>query len=337
MPSNAGLAEDARGDVSPAHATGPSSLLQEALEGLRSEQPTLPAKLFYDEAGSRIYDEITALEEYYPYAAEVDVLTSHGPDIARAVGPGRFVVEYGAGSSVKTRLLLDALHDCAGIVLVDISGEHLEAAAAGLARRYPGLPVEPVCADFSQPLELPERAARAADRVAFFPGSTIGNFDPPDAVALLAGIRELVGSGGHLLVGVDIPKDRATLELAYDDPSGVTARFNLNMLTHVNRLFDGDFDVASFEHEARWNEAQSRIEMHLRCRRNLQVTVGGERFAFAGEQTIRTECSYKFSPEVFRALGREAGFEPVTAWFDAARRYTVHLLRAGRARARAGG
>ena len=303
-------------------------LLREILDGLRAEQPTLPCKLFYDEHGSQLYEQITALDEYYPYRAEVEILERHGPAIARALGEGALVVEYGSGSSVKTRLLLDCLPDCAGYVPIDISGEHLARAARSIAEHYPGLHVEHLCADFTEPVRLPAHFAVQRRRVAFFPGSTIGNFDPPAATRLLRNIRDLVGAGGRLLVGVDIPKDRATLERAYDDPHGVTARFNRNILTHINRLFGADFDPDCFRHEAIWNPQRSRVEMHLRCIRDHDATLAGERIAFSRGQSIWTESSHKYSPERFQEICAAADFAAETVWFDDRERYSLHLMRA---------
>lgn len=305
------------------------SLLEEVLDGLTSPQPTLPCKLFYDELGSQLYERITALEEYYPYAAEVEILQRHGPAIAAAAGEGSLVVEYGSGSSAKTRLLLDALRACTGYVAIDISREHLQAAAETIARHYPALAVEAVCADFTGPVTLPARFAGHGQRLAFFPGSTIGNFDPPAAARLLASIRRVAGDGGRLLIGVDLPKDRATLERAYDDAEGVTAQFNLNILDHVNRLFDGNLDPGCFAHEAHWNESESRVEMHLRCVRDHEAAVAGTRIRFARGQSIWTESSYKHTPERFHAIGARAGFVPEAVWFDERRRYSLHLMRGG--------
>jgi dimethylhistidine N-methyltransferase len=303
-------------------------LLREVLDGLRAGQPTLPCKLFYDEYGSQLYEQITALDEYYPFRAEVEILERYGPAIARALGEGVLVVEYGSGSSVKTRLLLDCLHACAGYLPIDISREHLAQAARGIARHYPDLPVEHLCADFTEPLRLPAHFTAQRRRVAFFPGSTIGNFDPPAATRLLRNIRDLVGAGGRLLVGVDIPKDRATLERAYDDPHGVTARFNRNILTHINRLFGADFDPDCFHHEAIWNPQRSRVEMHLRCIRDHDATLAGERIAFRRGQSIWTESSHKYPPERFQEICAMAGFAAETVWFDDRERYTLHLMRA---------
>lgn len=315
-------------DSSTAPAAAREPLLQEVLDGLLAPQPTLPCKLFYDERGSQLYDRITELEEYYPFAAEVEILERHGAAIAAALGAAPLVVEYGSGSSVKTRLLLDALADCAGYVPIDISREHLLAAAADIARRYPGLVVEPVCADFTGPVALPARFAAHANRIAFFPGSTIGNFAPPQARELLGHLRRLAGDAGKALIGVDLPKDRGTLERAYDDREGITAAFNLNILAHVNRLFGADFDPGCFRHEARWNEAESRVEMHLRCERDHEVTLRGTRIRFARGQTIWTESSYKHTPQRFHAICEGAGLAPVEVWMDARRRYSLHLLRA---------
>jgi dimethylhistidine N-methyltransferase len=300
------------------------------LAGLAAAPRTLPCKLFYDEEGSKLYERITELEVYYPFRAEIEILRSHGADITAAVGPGALVVEYGSGSSAKTRLLLDALQRPSAYVPIDISREHLLASAETLSRRYPGLPVIPLCADFTATVALPVEADPSAPRLAFFPGSTIGNFEPAQAVRLLARIRDLVGDGGRLLIGVDLPKDRATLELAYDDPEGVTAAFNRNILMHVNRRFGADFDPRRFAHEARWNAVASRVEMHLRCLEDHAVTVGGERFELVRGETLWTESSHKHAPERFRELAAQAGFGGGSVWLDGQRRYSLHLLDASR-------
>ena len=304
------------------------ALLREVLSGLQSTIPTLPCKLFYDERGSQLYEQITELAEYYPYAAEMQILEGQGPDIAKRLGEAPVVVEYGSGSSVKTRLLLDALAGCSGYMPIDISKAHLLTAAQRLRQDYRELAVEPLHADFTEPVSLPPHFEDADNRVAFFPGSTIGNFNPDEATGLLRNIRDTLGDGGQLLIGVDIPKDRAALELAYDDPAGVTAAFNLNILNHVNRLLDADFDPDGFRHEAIWNKSESRIEMHLRCTRSHQVAVAGTILNFDAGQSIRTECSYKYAPEQLQAIGRQAGLQPETVWFDDLRRYSMHLLRA---------
>jgi len=305
-----------------------SALLAEILAGLRASPRTLPCKLFYDDEGSRLYEQITELEEYYPFRAESEILDTHGAAIADEVGSRVLVVEYGSGSSVKTCLLLDHLDKPAGYVPIDISREHLFASAEALAARYRRIEVIPLHADFTGDVELPEQADRRARRLAFFPGSTIGNFEPAAAERLLSRIRGLVGNGGKLLIGVDLPKDRETLERAYDDARGVTAAFNRNILTHVNRRFGADFDVDAFEHVARWDEAASRVEMHLRSRADQDVHLGGERFAIARGETLWTESCYKHDAQRFQALAGAAGFAAGPVWFDSAHRYSMHLLHA---------
>ena len=301
-------------------------MLQEVLAGLRARPRTLPCKLFYDEEGSRLYEQITALDEYYPFRAESELLDTHGEAIAAEIGAGVLVVEYGSGSSVKTCLLLDRLEAPAGYVPIDISREHLMASAEALAARYRRIEVIPLHADFTEEVRLPDHAHRRAPRLAFFPGSTIGNFDPEAAERLLARIRRLVGNGGRLLIGVDLPKDRETLERAYDDSQGVTAAFNRNILAHINRRFGADFDLDRFEHVARWNESARRVEMHLRSREAQEVQVGGERFALERGETLWTESCYKHDPESFQALAGRAGFAAGPVWFDGERRYSMHLL-----------
>ena len=301
-------------------------LLDEVLSGLRAPQPTLPCKLFYDHRGSELYEQITKLEQYYPFASEVGILSSHACDIATAIGRESIVFEYGSGAGVKTRLLLDALDDCVAYLPIDIASSHLQRLAGELAQEYPKLKVSPIAADFTQPIVIPSALSRHTNRVAFFPGSTVGNFDEPQAIELLGQMRHTVGNAGWLLIGVDIPKDRAQLELAYDDPQGVTAQFNLNILSHVNRLFDANFNAKSFQHKAHWNAFAQCIEMHLQASNDQSVTVAGETFEFAQGETILTELSHKYDVLRFRSMGCRAGFSSRAVWLDAGGRYSLHLM-----------
>jgi L-histidine Nalpha-methyltransferase len=297
---------------------------RDVLHGLRRPHKELPCKYFYDTRGSRLFDAICRLEEYYPTRCEREVLRRHGEEIADALGPGVVVIEYGSGSSLKTRLLLERLRRPAAYVPVDISREHLMRAAERLRARFPGLPVRPVVADFTRPFRLPDLPA--GRRVVYFSGSTIGNFPPAEAADLLAGIRRLCGPDGGLLIGVDLKKDVAVLERAYNDARGVTAAFNLNLLERINRELGGDFDPARFRHVAFYDPSHGRIEMHLVSRDEQVVRVGGVAFPFRQGESIRTENSYKYSPEDFATLTGRAGLAVRAVWTDEGGLYSVQYL-----------
>ena len=297
---------------------------RDVLAGLRAPQKTLPCKYFYDAAGSALFEEITRLDAYYPTRTETAILESHGDEMAALVGPRARIVEYGSGSSEKTRLLLDRLDGPAAYVPIDISEGHLLEAAGALRAQYPGLPIVPVAADYTAPFHLPDTPGRRT--VVFFPGSTIGNFEPAAAVPFLAGMARVAGPGGGLVVGVDLRKDAAVLARAYDDEEGVTAAFNLNLLVRINRELGADFDLAGFAHRAVWNGALGRVEMHLVSRTDQQVHVGGERVDFRAGETIHTENSYKYTVAGFGEIAAQAGFQPVQVWTDAAAYFSVHYL-----------
>jgi L-histidine Nalpha-methyltransferase len=303
--------------------------LAEVLEGLSLSQKTLSPKFFYDARGSDLFEQIMRLEEYYPTRTELGILRQHGPEIGRAIGPDAVIVEFGAGNVEKIRLLLDVLSHPRAFVPIDISGEHLEAAVASLAEAYPGLTVLPVTGDFTKPLELPDHEAlRGARLTGFFPGSTIGNFLPYEAEAFLATAREVLRCG-DLLIGVDLVKDEAVLNAAYNDAAGVTAAFNLNMLSHLNRLVGAVFEPERFGHRAFYNPALGRIEMHLVSRAAQTVTVAGRPFTFAKGETIHTECSHKYSLKGFAALASRAGWQTAQTWCDARGWFGMALLRVG--------
>jgi L-histidine Nalpha-methyltransferase len=297
---------------------------RDVLHGLRRPHKELPCKYFYDARGSRLFDAICRLEEYYPTRCEREVLRRHGEELADAIGPGVVVIEYGSGSSLKTRLLLERLRRPAAYVPVDISREHLMHAAERLRARFPGLPVRPVVADFTRPFRLPDLPA--GRRVVFFSGSTIGNFPPAEAVDLLAGIRRLCGPDGGLLIGVDLKKDVAVLERAYNDTRGVTAAFNLNLLERINRELGGNFDPARFRHVAFYDPSHGRIEMHLVSRDEQVVRVGGVAFPFRQGESIRTENSYKYSPDDFATLAGRVGLAVRAVWTDEGGLYSVQYL-----------
>jgi dimethylhistidine N-methyltransferase len=297
------------------------------LDGLSHPQKRLACKFLYDDAGSRLFDRICDLPEYYPTRTELRITRECAGEIAGAIGPDALLVEYGSGSSLKTRLLLDHLSSPAGYAPIDISRGHLVRSARQLAAAYPHVPILPVCADYTRPLRLPHSARRAARVVAYFPGSTIGNFEPDEAAAFLHSIRTLCGPGSGLLIGVDLKKDPATLHAAYNDTAGVTAAFNLNLLTRINRELGGDFDLSRFAHHAFYHVPRGRIEMHLVSLARQTVRVGDDaEFAFDEGETVHTENCYKYTIEGFTDLARGAGYRPVRVWTDTARRFSLHYL-----------
>lgn len=308
-----------------------SEFTADALEGLAREQKSISSKYFYDERGSALFDDITELEEYYPTRTERSILEVNARAMAARLGPDCVVVEYGSGSSIKTRLLLDALESPAAYVPIDVSEEHLLRAAAGIAVDYPGLRVEPVVADFMQPIKLPDSLPQSARRIAYFPGSTIGNFLPGDARTLLSGMAALAGEQGGALIGVDLEKSLSVLEPAYNDARGVTAAFNLNVLARMNEELGADFDLSAFEHLAFYSEVDHRIEMHLVSTAAQNVTVAGTTFQFAAGETIHTEYSHKYTPQRFDELARLAGLKIVEAWTDPREWFGVFYLEAASA------
>ncbi|NHA13527.1 L-histidine N(alpha)-methyltransferase [Thioalkalivibrio sp. XN279] len=304
-----------------------SVMLKDVLRGLALPQKNIPSLYFYDQRGSELFDAITELPEYYPTRTEIGILERHGAEMAAALGPGVRLIELGSGSALKTELLLGRLEDPAAYVPVEISREHLLAAAARIAADFPDLEVMPVTADFTEPFDLPEPARRRVERnVAFFPGSTIGNFPRGMAADLLAATCREVGAGGAMLIGVDLVKDRATLERAYNDAAGVTAQFNLNLLVRLNRELGADFDVAAFRHQAVWDEDAARIEMRLVSTRAQRVQVAGRPFEFAAGEVLVTEYSHKYTPAVFRSLAEGAGFRVARTWTDPEGLFSVQLL-----------
>lgn len=294
--------------------------------GLGQQQKAIPARWFYDATGSALFEDITALPEYYPTRSETDLLTRHADEMAVAIGAGRAVVELGSGSSTKTPLLLDAIEPAA-YVPVDISGDFLRDSSAALAARFPGLPIYPVEADFTQRVVLP-REICPLPKLGFFPGSTIGNMVARTAIDLLRGWREALGDGSLLLIGIDRVKDVDVLELAYDDPAGVTAAFNLNLLERINRELEGDIPVANFSHRAIWNDVHARIEMHLVAACNMDFTVDGCRYHMAAGETIHSENSHKYGARDASLLLRAGGWTPVATWDDADPAFALILAEA---------
>jgi dimethylhistidine N-methyltransferase len=295
------------------------------LDGLGRPRKTLPCKFFYDEAGSALFDAICEQPEYYPTRTELGILAAAAGEIADLAGRGGALVEYGSGSSLKTRLLLDALAP-ALYMPIDISREHMLAACHTLAQDYPALHLMAVCADYTRPFRLPPTAPQNR-RLAFFPGSSIGNFAPLEALRFLKQVAQQLSGDDGLLIGVDLKKDPAVLNAAYNDAAGVTAAFNLNLLTRCKRELGADFDLDGFAHRAFYNAAAGRVEMHLESRRDQTVTVAGHTFTFAAGETVHTENSYKYEPDEFQRLAGQAGFELQRTWTDPGRLFGVLYLR----------
>jgi L-histidine Nalpha-methyltransferase len=308
-------------------APGEESFRDAVLAGLERAYKRIPCKFFYDTRGSALFEEICRLPEYYPTRTEIAILEENSGDIAAQMGPHCRLIEFGSGASQKVRILLQALERPAAYVPVDISREHLRDAAIGLAEDFPSVPVIAVCADYTRPFPLPPLPGAGGKRVGFFPGSTIGNFEPDAAVAFLANYARVLGPGGEMLIGVDLKKDTDILESAYNDRAGVTAAFNLNLLERVNRELDGDLDIDRFEHLAFYSSAEGRVEIYIRSLADQAARIAGKRFRFAKDELIHTEYSYKFSVKEFRGLAARAGFRPVDTWTDPAELFSVHYFR----------
>lgn len=294
--------------------------------GLSSQPKTLSCQYFYDARGSELFEEITRLPEYYPTAVETGILRACTPDFARNVtAEASVLVEFGSGSSVKTEILLEALPGIACYIPIDVSASALDLAADRLARRFPRLDVRPVVGDFTRPIAVPADVDGLA-RIGFFPGSTIGNFAPDEAIALLAAFRRTLATGGRLLIGADLKKDLGVLLPAYDDAAGVTAAFNLNLLVRINRELGGNFDLARFRHVVRYDAIKGRIEMHLESLCDQVVTVGSHSYRVSAGETIHTENSHKFTVDEFKTLARKAGWRPRHVWTDERAYFSVHDL-----------
>ena len=310
-----------------AEVTPENTFLGEVVAGLSATPKTLPAKYFYDAEGSRLFEAICELPEYYLTRTETALLRRIAPEIAARIPAGAALVEFGSGASTKTRIVLDAAPHIAVYAPVDISPSALDAAAASLRKDYPDLAVAPLVEDFTKAIGLPEGAKGHAP-VGFFPGSTIGNFAPDEAEALLRQARSLLGEGSLFIVGADVAKDPSVLIPAYDDAQGVTAAFNRNVLVHINRELGGTFDPAAFAHRAVWNADESRIEMHLESTRDQIVMVGDYGFRFAAGETIHTENSYKYPPQAFETIARRAGWTVVQRWVSEEPAFAVYALTA---------
>lgn len=314
------MANDATPDVGDDHA--------QILEGLRARQKWISPKYFYDERGSELFDAICRLPEYYPTRVELALMDRHIGEIAGLVGPRASVIEFGAGSNLKVRKLLDGLDQPAAYVPVEISADYLVKQAKELARDYPHVHVQPVFADFTKPFELPDHPVTPERNLIFFPGSTIGNFTRPQAADLLKVMRLEASAGGALLIGVDLRKDPAVLHAAYNDSQGVTATFNLNVLRRLNRELGANFALGHFRHEAIYDESEGRIEMRLVSTRAQTVAIAGQRTEFAEGEYLITEYSHKYSVEEFIALAEGAGFAAKKTWVDAHSLFSIHYLTA---------
>ena len=296
----------------------------DVIEHLEQHPKRLSPKYFYDAAGSELFEQITVLPEYYPTRTELGILRGRGGEIADIIPKGAALVEFGAGATTKVRLLLENC-DFGAYAPVDISGDFLNAQADALRQDFPGLAVYPVAADFTAPFALPPDIS-AMPKVGFFPGSTLGNFEPHEASAFLRSAREILGVGAQMIIGVDLEKNERLLYDAYNDAAGVTARFNLNVLVRINRELGGNFDLSAFMHRSVYNRDRHRIEMHLISKKSQTVRILGRNFSFRPGESIHTESSYKYSLERFTALASESGWKVRESWTDKDRMFSVHAL-----------
>lgn len=305
------------------------SLAESVLAGLRASPKYLESKFLYDERGSYLFEQICAQPEYYPTRTELGILRAQAGEIAALIGPAAHVIELGAGALEKVGLLLAALERPAGFTAIDISGDHLKQAAEALAGQFPDIDMSAVCADYTADYTLPEALGRGARRrVGFFPGSTIGNFTPEAAARFLQRQKPVIGPGGLMIVGVDLKKDKAILDAAYDDAAGVTAAFNLNMLAHINAELGADFDLDRFAHHAEYYPDRSRVEMRLESLADQTAHVAGEAFHFAKGEHIHTENSCKYEIAGFQDLARRAGWTPRAVYTDPDTMFSLHALEA---------
>jgi dimethylhistidine N-methyltransferase len=311
--------------IQPASAVPPaaSDLLADIITGLSSDPRALPCKYFYDERGAALFQKICELPEYYITRTEIDILDRYRAEIASQLGPNIELIGLGTGAGTKTRILVEALHEPAAYIPVDISEKQLRKSSALFRKIFPNLEILPVCADYLQPVTLPSPRHKAARNVVYFPGSTIGNFEPNEALEFLCRIANVSGRGGGLLIGVDLQKDQNVIEAAYNDKAGVTAEFNLNLLAHINRETGANFDLSRWQHRAIYNAEAGRIEMYLISATDQTVRIQDREFRFRASEKILTEHSYKHAPEGFIALARQAGFDFVKLWTDDARLFGV--------------
>ena len=298
----------------------------DVLLGLAQTPKRIPSKYFYDARGSQLFEEICAQPEYYLTRTELAILEEHAPAIAKAIGPRALLVEYGSGAGIKTRLLLDALEQPVGYVPVEISRSALDASVENLSEEFPEVDMLPVSADFTQPVDLPAPDQAARRTVVFFPGSTLGNFEQREAIALLRTMAIEMGRQGAALVGIDLKKDAAILEAAYNDAAGVTREFTLNLLTRINRELQADFNLDEFDHRARYNAQAGRIETHVVSRIDQVVAIGKHRFAFAAGEAMLVEYSCKYAVEEFAAMAAKAGLRVVRSWSDSRQWFAMQML-----------
>jgi len=297
--------------------------IDELVEGLSQPQKMISPKYFYDEAGSRLFEQITELPEYYLTDAELEIMRTHVDDMAALIGKQASLIEFGSGSSLKTRILLEHIDELAAYVPVDISAEHLYASAQKIRREFPGLDVRPVVADFTRPFALPTPAVMPVKNVVYFPGSTIGNFEEAEAMELLRVMYAEAGAGGALLIGLDLQKDPAIIDQAYNDSKGVTAEFNLNVLRHLNASHSAEFDVDAFEHRAEYDEDEGRVVLELVSQKDQTFAIGSKEFDIADGETIVTEYSHKYTLEGFARMAHDAGFEVEKVWTDPKQLFSV--------------
>ena len=311
--------------IQPTSAVAPatSDLLSDVIADLFSNPRTLPCKYFYDEQGAALFQRICELPEYYITRTEIDILDRHRAEIASQIGPNVELIGLGTGAGTKTRILIEALEKPAAYIPVDISEKQLRKSTARFQKIFPNLEILPVCADYLQPVVLPSPRHKAARNVVYFPGSTIGNFEPPEALEFLRRVANVSGRGGGLLIGSDLQKDQNVIEAAYNDKAGVTAQFNLNLLTHINRETGANFDLSRWQHCAIYNAEAGRIEMYLISKTDQTVRIQDRQFHFRAREKILTEHSYKHTPEGFIAVARQAGFDFLKLWTEDARLFGV--------------
>ena len=304
-----------------------NDFLNDVIEGLSQNPKTLKPKYFYDNRGAQLFTEICTTPEYYPTRTEIKILNQNAEDIASQIGDNTALIEYGSGALEKIKILLNFLNEPVGLIPVDISEDQLFASAKNLENLYPDLEILPVAADFTKPIPIPGFSHPPKKHVAFFPGSTIGNFEPDLAIQFLEGVTKTIGLDGLLLIGFDLKKDIETLLAAYDDQRGITSSFNKNLLSRINDELGGNFNLDTFEHVARYNENKGRIEMHLKSTTKQTVSINKELFEFLEGETIHTENCYKFTKESFTAMSSKAGLYPVKTWTDDQNLFAVMLLR----------
>jgi L-histidine Nalpha-methyltransferase len=308
-------------------APGEDSFRDAVLAGLSNSPKSLPCKFFYDQRGSALFEAICEVPEYYLTRTELGILETHAGDIAGRIGPNCRLIELGSGASRKVRLLLEALETPLAYIPVDISRGFLRDAAARIAADFPELDVIAVCADYSRPFALPKISGPAGKTVGFFPGSTIGNFEPEAVVAFLAHCAKLLGPGAEMLIGADVKKDKAILDAAYNDAEGLNAAFNLNLLHRIANELDSDIAIDDFAHVAFYNPDEGRVELYIKSLKDQSAVIAGRRFSFAAGEMIHTENSYKYAISEFRALAARAGFKALDTWSDADGKFSVHYLR----------